>query len=327
MRILVTGGAGYVGSHVTKFLIDAGQTVVVYDDLSQGHRAAVPADCLVVGSLADRPNLVRTMRSWRVEAVVHLASLALVGESMNAPARYYSNNVAGSLTLFEAMIEADVTKCLFSSTAAVYGAVANLPIKEDAPCQPVNPYGSSKLMVETILRSFSEAYGWAVGILRYFNAAGAHGSGKIGEDHRPESHLIPQVLQVALNLREKVLVFGGDYPTADGSCVRDYVHVDDLANAHARTLERLEPRQVLTLNLGGATGYSVRNVVDVCRRVTGCRIQECILPRRLGDPDTLVADAGRAGELLGWCPTYTDLESIVESAWRWHRARPHGYSS
>lgn len=326
MRILITGGAGYVGSHVAKFLIDAGQTVVVYDDLSQGHREAVPATCLVVGSLADQSNLVRTMRSWRVEAVVHMASLALVGESMLAPAKYFANNVAGSLSLFEAMREAEVAKCLFSSTAAVYGAVPNGPINEDTACRPVNPYGSSKLMVETILKSFAEAYGWAVGILRYFNAAGAHATGKIGEDHRPESHLIPQVLQVALGKRERVLVYGDDYPTADGSCVRDYVHVDDLADAHARALERLEPGQALTLNLGGATGYSVRNVVDVCRRVTGCPIHETMMPRRLGDPAVLVADASRARERLGWFPKYAELEMIVESAWQWHRERPHGYS-
>lgn len=326
MHVLVTGGAGYIGSHAVRRLLAAGHEVTVYDNLSQGHRGAVPGDRLVVGNLHERERLTALMRERHVEAVMHFAALTLVGESVVDPRKYYENNVGGSLSLFSAMRDAEVRRCVFSSTAAVYGEPNTVPISENAPLAPVNPYGFTKLAIERALTDFSHAYGWGVAALRYFNAAGASESGDIGEDHTPESHLIPLVLQVALGQREAIQVFGDDYPTPDGTCVRDYIHVDDLAAAHVLALERLADHETLAVNLGVGRGYSVREVIDACRQITGRAITERQAPRRAGDPPSLVADSSRAQTLLNWRPLSSDLDTIVRSAWRWHSSHPRGYA-
>jgi UDP-glucose 4-epimerase len=327
MRILVTGGAGYIGSHAVRRLIEADHDVWVYDNLKLGHRAAVPNDRLIVGDLADSSLLVETLRQRRIEAVMHFAALALVGESVANPARYYQNNVAGSLSLLEAMRTVGVQRIVFSSTTATYGAAARIPITEDQPQQPINPYGFTKLAIERALADYAAAYGLAYAALRYFNAAGAHPRGDIGEDHRPESHLIPIALQTALGQRDKLLLFGDDYPTPDGTCIRDYIHVDDLAATHLAALERLTSGAALCLNLGIGRGYSVRQVIEACRRVSGRPIPVEVAPRRPGDPPELVADNTQARRLLAWEPQYREIEAIVETAWRWHRSHPRGYSS
>jgi UDP-glucose-4-epimerase GalE len=325
MNILVTGGAGYVGSHAARLLVRAGHEVWVYDNLTRGHRAAAPSGRLIVGELMDRPLLERTLKEKKIEAVMHFAALAYVGESVTEPGKYYGNNVGGSLALFEAMRAGGVTKIVFSSTTATYGEPERMPISEEEPQEPINPYGYSKLMVERVLDDYAAAYGFAFAALRYFNAAGASPEGDIGEDHDPESHLIPIVLQVALGQREKITIFGDDYPTPDGTCVRDYVHVDDLGAAHLQALDHLRPGQGLKLNLGTGRGHSVREVIDMCRRITGHAIPDTIGPRRPGDPPELVADATKARQVLGWQPRFADLKSIVETAWRWHSTHPRGY--
>jgi len=327
MHVLVTGGAGYIGSHAVRALLRAGHEVTVYDNLSLGHRQAVPPERLEVGSLHERERLAELMSGRHIDAVMHFAAFTLVGESVTDPQKYYLNNVGGSLSLFSAMRDANVRRCVFSSTAAVYGEPERVPIPEDAPLLPVNPYGFTKLAIERALADFAHAYGWGTAALRYFNAAGAHPSGEIGEDHRPESHLIPLVLQVALGQREAIQVFGDDYPTPDGTCVRDYIHVEDLAAAHVLALEQLTDGISLQANLGVGRGYSVREVIETCRKITGRTIAERITERRAGDPASLVADATRAAELLGWRPQSSDLATIVESAWRWHRAHPNGYGT
>jgi UDP-glucose 4-epimerase len=326
VNLLVTGGAGYIGSHTARQLQSAGHKVWVYDNLSQGHAAAAPAGRLIVGDLMDRTTLVGVLREHRIEAVLHFAALALVGESVADPARYYQNNVVASLHLLEAMRQAGVGRIVFSSTTATYGQPERLPITEDEPQQPINPYGFCKLVVERALADYAQAYGLEYAALRYFNAAGATPSGELGEDHRPESHLIPLVLQVALGQREQVTLFGDDYGTPDGTCIRDYVHVDDLAAAHVLAVERLRPGRPWLLNLGTGRGFSVREVIEACRRVTGHPIPTVVGPRRPGDPPLLVADASRARRELGWCPRYLDLDSIVATAWNWHRRHPQGYA-
>ena len=327
MKILVTGGAGYVGSHAARLLDRAGHEVWVYDNLSRGHRRAALPGRLLEGELADTPKLVELMREKQIEAVMHFAAFALVGESVENPSLYYRNNVLGSLSLLDAMNAADVRKIVFSSTTATYGEPDRVPISEDEAQKPINPYGFTKLAIEHALADYAVAYDFGYAALRYFNAAGASPDGDLGEDHDPESHLIPIVLQVALGQRENITVFGDDYPTPDGTCIRDYIHIDDLGSAHLQALDRLTPGQGIKLNLGTGKGNSVREVIDACRRVTGHAIPEVMGQRRPGDPPELVADSRRAKAELDWQPKYTDIESIVETAWRWHSSHPQGYAS
>jgi len=325
MNILVVGGAGYIGSHTVRLLMEAGHDVVVYDNLSRGHRAAVPEGLLVDGELADQAKLIDVMRSKQIDSVMHFAAFALVGESVADPALYYRNNVIAAIELLDAMRQADVKKIVFSSTTATYGAPETIPIPETTPQQPINPYGFTKLVFEQALADYAAAYDFAYAALRYFNAAGARPDGSIGEDHDPESHLIPIVLQVALGQRESITIFGDDYPTSDGTCIRDYIHVDDLGAAHLAALERLEPGKGLCVNLGTGRGTSVREIIRACREVSGHPIPEVIGARRPGDPPELVADATLAETLLGWKTRYNDVGSIVETAWKWHQAHPRGY--
>lgn len=325
MNVLVVGGAGYIGSHAVKLLGASGHDVWVYDNLSRGHRQAVPAQRLIEGDVADRRRLVEELKQHRIDAVMHFAAFALVNESVLDPALYYRNNVIAALELLDAMRQAGVMRIVFSSTTATYGEPETIPIPESTPQQPINPYGFTKLVIEQALADYASAYGLAYAALRYFNAAGADPDGSIGEDHDPESHLIPIVLQVALGQRQQVTIFGDDYPTPDGTCIRDYIHVCDLAEAHLRALDRLQPGRGICLNLGTGRGTSVREVIDACRRVTGQEIPEVIGPRRAGDPPELVADANAARQQLDWQPRYTQINQIVETAWNFHRQHPHGY--
>jgi UDP-glucose 4-epimerase len=325
MRILVTGGAGYVGSHCLRALLAAGHEAVVYDNLSRGHKKAVPAELLVEGDLSEEAKLASLLKERKIDAVMHFAALALVGESVEKPELYYRNNVLGSFHLLEAMRQSGVRKIVFSSTTATYGTPEQMPIAETTPQQPINPYGFSKLVVERMLDDYAAAHGFGFAALRYFNAAGAAVDGQIGEDHTPESHLIPIVLQVALGQREAISIFGDDYPTPDGTCIRDYVHVDDLAAAHLAALNRLQPGKSIKVNLGTGRGYSVREVTDACRKVTGHKIPEKIGPRRPGDPPELISDSRLARKLLEWSPKHETVEAIVETAWRWHQSHPRGY--
>lgn len=327
MRVLVTGGAGYIGSHCVPHLLRAGCHVVVYDSLFRGHQEAVPAGLLVTGELTDQARMEALLRERQIDAVLHLAALALVGESVAQPHLYYANNVVGSFHLLEAMRAAGVRRIVLSSTTATYGNPDQMPIAETTLQQPINPYGFSKLVVERMLDDYAAAYDFGFAALRFFNAAGAAPDGSIGEDARPHTRLIPLCLQVALGQRESISIFGDDYPTPDGTCIRDYVHVEDLATAHLAALERLQLGQKIKVNLGTGRGYSVLEVIEACRRVTGHPIPSVVKPRRAGDPPELVADARLARQLLGWTPQYTTIESIVETAWRWHREHPRGYAT
>jgi UDP-arabinose 4-epimerase len=320
MRILVTGGAGYVGSHACKALAAARHEPITYDNLCNGRREAVRWGPLENGDIGDRSRLDAVMSRYRPEAVLHFAAFAYVGESVTEPAKYYRNNVAGTLSLLEAMRSHAVRRIVFSSTCAVYGVPQTVPIPEDAPAEPVNPYGASKLMIERMLADFERAYGLRYASLRYFNAAGADLDCEIGEAHEPETHLIPLALQTALGRHASVRIYGNDYATQDGTCIRDYVHVTDLAEAHVRALSHLQESDAsLTLNLGSGNGHSVREVIEMSRKVTGRDIPEVIASRRPGDPPVLVARPGRAEQVLGWVPRYSDLETIVSSAWAWQR--------
>jgi UDP-glucose 4-epimerase len=326
MNVLVVGGAGYIGSHAVNRLLAAGHQVLVYDNLSQGHRQAIPAESLIIGDVLDERQLTDTLRAGKVDAVMHFAAFTAVGESVSDPEKYYHNNVQGSLALLRAMRQSGVEKIVFSSTTATYGVPKTVPISEEEEQRPINPYGFAKLVVEQALADYAAAYGLGYAALRYFNAAGAHEGGMIGEDHNPESHLIPLVLQVALGQRSKIVIFGQDYPTPDGSCVRDYIHVDDLADAHLRALERLEAGKGLKLNLGSGQGISVRQLIEACRRETGHSIPEELGDRRPGDPPELVANSTLARRILDWEPKRSELQNIVRSAWRWHSDHPHGYA-
>jgi UDP-glucose-4-epimerase GalE len=325
MRILVTGGAGYIGSHAVRLFLEMGHDVWVYDNLCTGHRAAVPAERLLVGDLSEGHRLDHALLAHRIEAVVHFAASALVGESVQHPARYYHNNLVNTLRLFDALHRHRIGRIVFSSTCATYGIPEQVPITEDEPQKPINPYGNTKLAVERALADYAAAYGWGFAALRYFNAAGAHPGGTIGEDHDPETHLIPLVLQAVLGVRPAVTVFGTDYPTPDGTCIRDYIHVDDLAEAHLLALEALAPGKQLRFNLGTGRGYSVREVIAAAEEVTGKRVPVQEGARRPGDPPALVAASEKVQRELGWRPRYTDLRAIVETAWSWHRAHPRGY--
>ncbi|MBL8891392.1 MAG: UDP-glucose 4-epimerase GalE [Planctomycetaceae bacterium] len=327
MKVLVVGGAGYIGSHTVRYLSRCGYQPVVYDNLSLGFAEAITGVPLVVGDLHDQALLEQTLREHQIEAVVHFAAYALVGESVNEPAKYYENNVIGTFRLLQAMRSRGVTKLVFSSTCATYGVPAIVPIEETQPQRPINPYGFTKLAVERMLQDFHRAYGLRYAALRYFNAAGATPTGDIGEDHTPESHLIPIVLQVALGQRPHVTVFGTDYPTPDGTCIRDYVHVDDLAAAHERALARLEELPAIEVNLGSGRGFSVREVIAECQQVTGRKIAVEFGPRRAGDPPQLVAKPDLAKTLLGWEPIHSSLTHIVQTAWGWHSSHPQGYAT
>jgi UDP-glucose 4-epimerase len=329
MRVLVTGGAGYIGSVVADELLQAGHQVVVFDNLSRGHRPAVPKNAeLIVGELADRAHLDRLFQSRAIDAVMHFAALIEAGESMKAPETFFRNNTANALTLLEAMLAARVTRFVFSSTAALYGNPSRTPIEEDDPLLPANAYGESKLLVERMLAWFHQIHGLRYASLRYFNAAGAACPDK-GEAHHPETHLIPRILEVALGRAERVNIFGVDYATPDGTCVRDYIHVGDLARAHLLALDALggalDHSRPLIYNLGNGQGFSVREVVKVARQVTGHPIPAVESARRAGDPAVLIASSEKIRRELGWQPRFPDLQSIVESAWQWHRAHPDGY--
>jgi UDP-glucose-4-epimerase GalE len=325
MRILVTGGAGYIGSHTVKQLLARGHDVTVFDNLSAGHRAAAPADRLVAGDLRDADHLDHVLMANRIEAVVHFAALCYVGESVRDPARYYTNNLVYTLNLLERCRRNGVGRFIFSSTCATYGLPTAVPITEDEKQLPINPYGNTKLAVERALGDYAAAYPFGFCALRYFNAAGAAADGTLGEDHDPETHLIPLVIQAAMGKRPHVEILGTDYPTPDGTGVRDYIHVDDLALAHILALEKVGPGTRLFYNVGIGRGYSVREVIRTVEEVSGKPVPVKEAPRRAGDPATLVANADKIRRELGWAPKYTDLRAIVETAWNWHRTHPDGY--
>lgn len=325
--ILVTGGAGYIGSHAVLALKNAGYNVLILDNLVYGHQEIVEQVLqveLVVGDTTDRPLLERLFATHNITAVMHFAAYAYVGESVTDPAKYYHNNVVGTLTLLEAMLAAKVNKFVFSSTCATYGIPHQIPLTEDHPQNPINPYGQSKLMVEKMLRDFDAAYEFKSVSFRYFNAAGADPSGLLGEDHNPETHLIPLVLQTALGQRESISIFGTDYDTPDGTCIRDYIHVNDLASAHVLGLEYLiEGGETEFLNLGSDGGFSVKEVIEQAKTITEKPIKVVECDRRPGDPPVLVGSSAKAKTILGWSPKYTDLSDIISHAWQWHQQR-HG---
>jgi UDP-glucose 4-epimerase len=323
LKILVTGGAGYIGGTVALRLLSAGHKVLIYDNFCHGHRDLVPAGTqLIEGDIADRERLTQILRDEQVDGVMHFAALIEAGESMKHPEIYFRNNTASTLSLLEAMLAADVDRLVFSSTAAVYGEPRSTPIEEDAVLAPTNPYGESKLLVEYMLTWMNRIHGLRYASLRYFNVAGAV-KGR-GEAHEPESHLIPLILDVALGRRKSINIFGKDYPTPDGTCIRDYVHVGDLADAHILALEGLNARSRLIYNIGNGRGFSVREVVDAVRRITGHPIPVVEEPRRPGDPAVLVASSKRIVEELGWTPRFSSLDDIVRSAWEWHQQRYGG---
>lgn len=321
MKVLVTGGAGYIGSVTTELLLNGGNEVVVFDNLERGHRKAVDKRATFrLGDLREKERIFKVMADVKPDAVMHFAAYALVPESMEKPEIYFRNNVAGGVNLVEAMHRADVGKIVFSSTCATYGQPEKVPITEDVPQRPTNPYGESKLMFEQTLKWYNQLHGMTTVFLRYFNACGA--TEKFGEDHDPETHIIPIIMQVALGQRKQVKIYGDDYKTPDGTCLRDYIHIVDLAQAH---ILALKGKHSGPFNLGTGTGYSVKEVIETARQVTGHAIPAEVAPRRAGDPPLLVAGAEKAHKVLKWKPRYGDLKSIMESAWNWHRAHPHGY--
>lgn len=327
MSILVTGGAGYVGSHAVYHLIDRGNDVVVIDNLQTGHRKAVhPEAKFYEGDLRDRDFMQEVFSKEKIEGVIHFAANSLVGESMEKPLKYYDNNVYGTQVLLETMVAFDVPYIVFSSTAATYGEPEKVPITEDMPTNPTNTYGETKLAMEKMMKWCETAYGIRFVSLRYFNVAGARQTGEIGEDHNPETHLIPVVLKTALGKREKIVIFGDDYPTADGTCIRDYIHVEDLIDAHILAFDYLKDGGKSDIfNLGSSQGFSVKEIVDMARKVTGKEIPAEIGPRRPGDPSVLIASSEKAKKVLGWNPVRTNIEQIITDAWNWHRNHPDGY--
>jgi UDP-glucose-4-epimerase GalE len=328
MRILVTGGAGYVGSHCVRDLCTHGHDVTVLDNLAKGHRAAVHSRAqVIVGDVGDQALLGKVFAKGPFDAVMHFAALAEVGESVQWPLRYYQANVANSVALLDAMREHGVKRMVFSSSCAVYGIPPAVPITEDMPLAPISPYGRTKLVIEWALADSARAWGLGATALRYFNAAGAADDGSIGEDHEPESHLIPRVLQVALGRHQSISIFGRDYPTPDGTCIRDYVHVDDLAAAHRKAVEEQMEGQFRAYNLGTGTGASVHEVIAAARAATSHAIPATIGPRREGDPPALFADASKARQELCWSPRFTRIIDVIASAWEWHRRHPTGYGA
>lgn len=327
MNVLVCGGAGYIGSHTVYELIERGHSVVVVDSLIKGHKAAVHNDAkFYLGDIRDEDFMDKVFKENNIDAVIDFAAFSLVGESVNEPFKYYENNVYGTLKLLEAMERAGVKKIVFSSTAATYGEPENDIIVESDKTNPTNPYGETKLTVEKMLKWADNAYGIKFVALRYFNAAGAHISGKIGEDHSPETHLIPIILQTALGQREKMFIFGDDYDTPDGTCVRDYIHVTDLADAHIKALEKLfKTNESGIYNLGNGKGFSVKEVIEKAKKVTGKDFKVEIEARRNGDPSTLIASSEKAIKELGWKPKFNTLDKIIETAWNWHKDHKNGY--
>ncbi|HEY9601310.1 MAG TPA: UDP-glucose 4-epimerase GalE [Allocoleopsis sp.] len=325
--ILVTGGAGYIGSHAVLALTQAGYEVIVLDNLSYGHRELVEQVLkvkLIVGDISDRALLDQLFTTYNITAVMHFAAYIAVGESVTDPAKYYRNNVAGTLTLLEAMVAASINKLVFSSTCALYGIPKTIPLVEDHPQDPISPYATTKWMVERMLSDFDRAYGLKSVSFRYFNAAGADPTGLLGEDHTPETHLIPLVLFAALGKRESISIFGTDYPTRDGTCIRDYIHVTDLAQAHVLGLKYLlKEGERAAFNLGNGSGFSVRDVIETTKEVTGQEIKIVECDRRPGDPPVLVGSSDKARKILGWHPQYPNLNDIVAHAWQWHQHR-HG---
>lgn len=327
MAVLVCGGAGYIGSHVVKLLVEDNQEVVVVDNLETGHVDAVDERAILeIGDLKDEEFLDRVFSKHKIEGVVDFAAFSLVGESVGKPLKYFENNFYGTLCLLKAMKKHGVNNIVFSSTAATYGEAENMPILETDKTEPTNPYGESKLAVEKMFKWAANAYGLKYTVLRYFNVAGAYPTGEIGEAHSCETHLIPIILQVALGQREKIAIYGDDYPTEDGTCIRDYIHVMDLADAHLLALNRLKnggDNQIF--NLGNGEGFSVKEVIEVARKITGHKIPGEVSPRRAGDPAKLIASSKKATEILKWKPKYNKLEQIIESAWNWHKKNPNGY--
>jgi len=326
--ILVVGGAGYIGSHICKHLHAAGYTPVVLDNLDRGHRRAVQWGPFVHGNMDDIEVLHDVFARYPIAAVMHFAAFAYVGESVQDPGLYYRNNVAAPIVLLQQMARHGLDRFIFSSTCAIYGEPVKVPMDEDHPIRPINPYGRGKFMVEQVLNDFRAGHGIESICLRYFNAAGADPEGMIGEDHRPETHLIPLALEVALGKREALTIYGDNYPTADGTCIRDYIHIEDLARAHLLALEKMKAGDARSqaYNLGNGDGYSVKEVLDTARRVTGQRIPARIGPPRPGDPAQLIGSGELARRELGWEPQYPDLTSIVETAWNWHKNNPNGFA-
>lgn len=326
MSILITGGAGYIGSHTAKYLQEQNEEIVVVDNLRSGHRRSVTNASFYEVDIRNKEKLGKIFKMHNIDSVIHFAASSLVGESMEKPYEYYHNNIYGFLCLLDVMKENGVNRAVFSSTAAIYGEPNSVPIEEDDETNPTNPYGETKLAMEKMMKWFGQAYGIKYVSLRYFNASGAHTSGSLGEDHNPETHLIPLILQVPLGKRKKIQIFGDDYPTADGTCIRDYIHVMDLASAHYRALEYLRQGNNSDIfNLGNGNGYSVKEVVETVKKVTGYDIPLEIKGRRKGDPAVLIASSTKAKNILGWKPKFGTLEIMIKDAWNWHRRNPEGY--
>jgi UDP-glucose 4-epimerase len=325
MRILVCGGAGYIGSNMTAMLAAEEHDPVVYDNLSKGHKAAIAGCKFVKGDLADYKLLVKTLKKYKIEAVCHFAALIEVGESVQAPLKYYHNNVSCTQILLSAMEAAGVEKFIFSSSAAVYGMPRQVPITEDSPTAPINPYGQTKWAVERMCHFQSQTGKLRYASLRYFNACGAGNNCTLGEDHRPESHLVPLTIAAAMGKSDAIRIYGTDYPTPDGTCIRDYIHIEDLCRAHLLALEKLDKQTELVYNLGNGKGYSVRQVIDTVKKVSGKNFKIIEAERRPGDSPVLVCDSTKARNELNWQTKWTDLEKIVESAWKWHNKYPNGY--